>query len=103
MAIRVQTEFTRQGTVRIIYYNYDDDEVLADATSVTISIINPDGTTVEVDEVAMSKTATGVYEFYHTTTTSDDEGDYQVEVIALDGAYKTVQHSHFLLAAGINE
>ena len=103
MAIRVQNEFTRPATVRIIYYNYDDDEALADATSVSISIINPDGTTVEVDEVAMTKTATGVYEYYYATTSSSSIGDYQVEVIALDGSYKSPEHSHFRIDKGINE
>ena len=49
MAIRVQTEFTRQGTVRTIYYNYDDDQALADATSVAISIVNKAGTVVTRD------------------------------------------------------
>lgn len=103
MAIVNQTEFTRPATVRIIYYNYDDDKALADATSVAISIINPDGTTVEVDEQAMNKVDTGTYEYYHETTSSDDEGDYQIEVIALDGSYKSLEHSHFDLSAGINE
>jgi len=102
MAIRVQTEFTRAGTVRIIYYNYDDDEALADATSVAISIIPPSGTVV-VDEVAMNKTATGVYEYYYETTSSVEEGAYQIEVVALDGSYKTIVPSHFTMEAGINE
>ena len=103
MAIRVQTEFTRKGTIRVIYYNYDDDEALADATSVAISIMPPTGTTPVVDEATMDKTDTGIYEYYYETTTSVEEGDYQIEVTALDGSYKTIEHSHFNMAAGINE
>lgn len=102
MAIRVQTEFVRKGTVRCIVYVYDDDEDLVDATSVDVSIIDPDGTAV-VDETAMSKTATGTYEYYYTTTTSVVEGDYQVEADITDGSYHTYVHSHFRMMAGINE
>ncbi len=102
MAILVQTEFIRKGTVRIICYVYDDDEALVDATSVAVSIVDPDGTVV-VDEQAMNKTATGTYEYFYTTTTGVDEGDYQVECDILDGSYHTFAHGHFNMVAGINE
>ena len=102
MAIRVQTEFTRDGTVRIIVYAYDDDEALVAATSVSVSVIPPSGTAV-VDDQAMTPTATGVYEYYYETTTSVEEGAYQIEAVILDGSYKTIVHSHFKMEAGINE
>lgn len=102
MAIRVQTEFIREGTVRVIYYHYDDDEALADATSVSLSIKNPKGTVVEND-TAMDKTSTGTYEYYYETTTSVIEGNYQIEVAALDGSYITHAKGHFKMVAGINE
>ena len=102
MAIRVQTEFVRRGTIRIICYVYDDDGALVAATSVSISIKNPAGTVV-VDEVAMSATATGVYEYFYTTTTAVVEGDYQVEVDILDTSYHTFVHGHFNITAGVNE
>ena len=102
MAILVQTEFVRKSTVRIIVYIYDDDEALVAATSVAVSIIDPDGTVVE-DETNMPATATGVYEYYYTTTTAVIEGDYQIECDILDGSYHTFVHSHFKLVSGINE
>ena len=102
MAIRVQTEFVRKDSVRCIVYVYDDDEALVAATSVDISIKDPDGTVV-VDEVAMTSTATGVYEYYYTTTTSVVEGNYQIECDILDGSYHAYVHGHFLMRAGINE
>lgn len=102
MAIRVQADFIRKGTVRLIYYHYDDDGDLIDATSVAISVVDADGTVV-VDEVAMNKTATGVYEYYYTTTTGVVEGDYQVEVAATDGSYVSYAQGSFRMAAGINE
>jgi acyl-[acyl carrier protein]--UDP-N-acetylglucosamine O-acyltransferase len=102
MAIKVQTEFTRGGTVRILVYVYDDDEVLVTPTSVSVSIVNPAGTVV-VDDAAMSASATGVYEYYYTTTSAVVEGNYQIEADILDGSYHTIAHSHFSMAAGINE
>lgn len=102
MAIKVVTEFIRKGTVRIIVYVYDDDEALVDATSVDVSVVDPDGTVV-VDEQAMSKTATGTYEYYYETTISVDEGDYQIECDVTDGTYHTYAHGHFSMVAGINE
>ncbi len=102
MAIKVQTEFVRKGTVRVICYVYDDDEDLVDATSVAISIKDSSGTVVK-DAQAMTKTATGVYEYYYTTTTAVEKGNYQVECDILDGSYHTFAHAHFSMKAGINE
>ena len=102
MAILVQSKFIRKGTVRTIVYVYDDDEALVDATSVDISIKDPDGTMV-VDETAMTKTSTGVYEHFYTTTTSVIIGNYQVECDITDGSYHTYAHAHFTMEKGINE
>ena len=102
MAIKVMTEFIRKATIRIICYVYDDDEALVDATSVAVSIVDPDGT-VKVDEIGMTKTSTGTYEYYYTTTALLLEGDWQIECDILDGSYHTFENSHFDLAAGINE
>jgi len=109
MAIRVQTEFIRKGTIRVICYVYDDDEDLVAATSVSISIIDPDGdiavnaSAVSVDEVAMTTSTPGIYEYYYTTLTSVDIGNYQIECDVLDGSYHTFVHGHFSMKAGINE
>lgn len=100
MAIRVQTEFTRGGDVRIIYYNYDDDEALVAATSVTVNIKDPDGTVVEEP---MVEGDTGVYEYYYATTTASVAGNYQVEVDSLDGGKHSFYNYHFSLHAGITE
>lgn len=102
MAIRVQTDFIRKATVRIIAYVYDDDGDLADATSVSVSIMNPAGTLAKTAQT-MSNTATGTYEYYCTTTADWLEGAYQVEVDVLDGSYHTYATGHFTLVAGINE
>lgn len=102
MAILVVSEFIRKGTIRTIVYVYDDDQALVDATSVSISIKDPIGTVV-IDEVGMTKTATGIYEHFYTTTTSVEVGNYQVECDILDGSYHTFAHGHFKVRAGINE
>jgi len=102
MAIRVQTEFIRGSSVRCIYYNYDDDKVLADATGVTITIKDPKGT-IQVDTTAMTKTSTGIYEYYYDTTSSSIVGDYQMEVISTNSSKTSYYSGHFRLSAGINE
>ncbi len=102
MAILVKSEYIRKETPRIIVYVMDDDEALVDATSVDISIRDPDGTLV-VDEQAMTKTATGVYEYFLLTTTSFVEGNYQLEADITDTSYHTYEHGHFNLKAGVNE
>jgi len=102
MAILVVSEFIRKGTIRTIVYVYDDDQALVDATSVSISIKDPIGTVV-IDEVGMTKTATGIYEHFYTTTTSVEVGNYQVECDILDGSYHTFAHGHFKVRKGINE
>ncbi len=109
MAILVKSEYIRKDTVRILVYVYDDDEALVDATTVDISIVDPNGdiavnaSSVSVTEIGMTKTATGVYEYFYTTSTSVIEGDYQIECDITDGSYHTYVHSHFSMAAGINE
>ena len=88
-----------------IVENYDDmftDEALADATGVTISIVDPDGT-VQVNASAMSKTATGVYEYYYDTTSSSVAGEWRIEVISTNSSRTSYHHGHFTLSAGINE
>ena len=100
--IRVQTEFVRKGTVRIICYVYDDDEALVAATNVYVSIVDPVGAVVENATVMLTDTP-GIYEYYYETTTAVEEGDYQVECDILDGSYHTFVHSHFSMTAGIKE
>lgn len=102
MSIRVQTEFVRKGTVRIIVYVYNDAGVLTDSTSVNISIKDPGGTIVK-DEQDMGKTSTGTYEYFYTTDEDVEEGDYQIEAWIVDGSYKTPVYGHFSMVAGINE
>jgi len=102
MGIRVRTDFIRRGTVRIIVYVYNDSDALEDATSVNVTIKNPKGTMV-TDEQAASKTATGTYEYYYTTTATVLEGDYQILAWIIDGSYKTPVTGHFTMEAGINE
>ncbi len=102
MAILVQTEFIRTGTVRIICYVYDDDEALVDATSVSITIKDPKGTLV-ADDQAMTKTSTGTYEYFYTSATTASLGNHQIECDILDGTYHTPRHGHFKLNKGISE
>lgn len=103
MAIRVQTEFIRKATVRIIAYVYDDDGDLVDPTSVGVTIKK--GSSIEQNDTAMSNAVmgTGIYEYYYTTSTSVSTGVYQIEIHVTDGSYHTYAHATFSMEAGINE
>ena len=93
MAIDVITEFIAKATVRVRAYVYDDDGDLVDATgSIKAIIIDPDGTT-QVDSVAMTKNATGVYDYLYNTTTSSTTGYWRGEVVVVDGSGGTAKTS----------
>ena len=83
------TEFVAKDTVKIWAYVYDEDDSLVDPTAATVTIINPDGETVEVDGAAMTKSATGKYYYLFRTTEDSDTGYYQGEVKVTDGAGET--------------
>ena len=102
MSIKVQTDFIRKTSVRVIVYVYNDDGALAEATSVDISIVDPKGIVV-IDEAAMEPSATGIYEYLYATTDDNAVGSYQIECDITDGTYHTYVHGHFTLKAGINE
>lgn len=88
MAIRVVTDFHEAASVRVRSYIYDDNDALADPTSVTIDITDPDGT-LQVDGVAMSQITTGIYEYYyHKDVDADpmDAGMWRGLVKAIDGS-----------------
>lgn len=83
--IEVITEFIAKATVRVIAYVYDDDGNLVDpTTSIKVSIWDPDDVN-QVDGAAMTKSATGVYEYYYKTTSSTTKGWWRGEVEVIDG------------------
>ena len=102
MAIRVQTQFIRKGTVRVICYVYNDAGALVECSGVKVSIKDPIGEIV-ADEQTMEPSDTGVYEYLYTTTVAVEEGNYQVECDIRDGTYHTYVHGSFSMKAGINE
>jgi len=100
MSIKVQSEFIRKATVRILCYVYDDNEDLVEATSVKVTVIDPTGAT-KVDDLAMSPSATGVYEYYFLTLVTHEEGNWQIQCDIADSTYHTFVNGHFRLKAGI--
>lgn len=74
MGIEVVTEFLPTSSVRIwafVNRNEPNNKSAVDPTAISITIVDPDGTT-QVDDVAMDKSATGIYYYdYHKGTTSD--------------------------------
>lgn len=88
--IEVVTEFLTTASVRVwafVNRNEPSDNTAVDPTAITITIIDPDGTT-QVDEVAMTKSATGIYYYdYHKGTSSDamDTGRWRGYVKIVEG------------------
>ncbi len=87
MAITVVTEFLQGTTVRVRAFIYDDDGDLVDpTTSVKLDLWDSAGTK-QVDNQAMTKDSTGIYEYYYNTTTSSAEGSWRGVIWAVDGSY----------------
>ena len=84
MSVEAQTEFIAKATVRVHAKVYDDDNALADPTSITATIKDPHSAT-QVDAQAMTKDSTGVYNYYYQTNTSTTKGNWTGEVITIDG------------------
>jgi len=73
--------------------------VLTDPGTVPkITITDPDGT-VQVDAASMTKTATGLYEYYFTPEATDPLGWYSVKYVVTDGARVTIRQDGFELEA----
>ncbi len=85
MGLDVVAEFLARATVRIRAYIYDDDDALADPTTITIDIYDADGTLV-VDGTAMTKSSTGIYEYYYKTTIASPTGWWRGVVWTVDGS-----------------
>ena len=91
--MEVVVKFIRESTVWIRTYVYDSDDALADPTSITITIVDPDGTT-QVDEADVTTNpSTGIYDYYYTTESDATEGWWQGEITAVDGAGDTAKYS----------
>ncbi len=85
MAVDVQVEFIAKATVRVHAKVYNDNDTLVDPTSITVTITDP-LETAQVDEQAMTKDSTGVYDYYYNTTASTTKGNWTGEVIVIDGS-----------------
>lgn len=85
MGIEVVTTFIAKATVWVRAYLYDSGGTLTDPdTSIKVTITDPDGT-AKVDDQAMTKDSTGIYDYYYNTTTSSVKGHWRGEVVAIDG------------------
>lgn len=80
------TEYYRGASVRITATITDTDSVAADpSVSTVIRIMDPNGTR-QVTDTAMTKLATGSYEYVYDTAAAADLGEWTFEVVATDGA-----------------
>ena len=81
----VITKFISKSTVLIRAYIYDIDDALVDPTSVKVTLVDKDGTK-KIDDLSMSKSDTGVYDYYYTLASDAAEGWWNGEVWVVDGA-----------------
>lgn len=92
MSIKVITEFLNETTVRIVAYVRDEDDALVDPTSCLIDLYDPDGT-AEEEKTAMSKSDTGIYEFFFYTDTDTVTGNWRGVCWSVDGSGATAKYS----------
>ena len=82
----VITKFISKSTVLVRAYVYDEDDALTDpTTSITVTIVDPAGTK-KVDNAAMTKHGTGVYDYFYNTAADSVEGNWVGEVTTIDGS-----------------
>ena len=82
----VITKFISKSTVLVRAYVYDEDDALTDpTTSITVTIVDHAGTK-KVDNAAMTKHGTGVYDYFYNTVTDSVEGNWVGEVTTVDGS-----------------
>lgn len=77
-------EFIAGASPKIRSYVRDENGALVDpSTSIKITVTDPVGT-VKVDAQAMTKFATGIYDYYVTTLSSSEKGWWYGEVTVVD-------------------
>ena len=91
-------EYVRGATV-LVKMEVRSGGVLGDPTSALCRVVDPVGNTV-VNNVPMSKTATGKYEYAYTSTSTAVLGEYTAIVIAVVGARKTFAKEDFMIVWG---
>ena len=92
-------EYYRGASVRITAGITDTSGVAADpSVSTVVRITDPNGTR-QVTDAAMTKLATGSYEYVYDTAADADLGEWTYEVVATDGAGSdvTIAGGEFIL------
>jgi uncharacterized protein YfaS (alpha-2-macroglobulin family) len=84
--------FYEGQTVRIYEEVRTFDDVLADPTTIKVTITDPTGT-VKVNALAMTKynSETGKYEYYYNLPASPNKGNWHVYVTVVDGTGDTAK------------
>ena len=71
----------------------DTDGALVDATSIAITIIDPEGTE-QVSAAAMTNDSTGKYHYDYLIATDAEKGEWQTEVKAVKG-FTAIEQDEF--------
>ena len=89
-------EFDLGETVQIYVEVKSYSGVLTDATSVTVTVNNPDGT-ANLTATAMTRLSTGVYSYFLTTSAFTQYGWYPVLITETDTTNITLKRGGFVL------
>lgn len=82
--MEVIVKYLAGATIWVRAYVYDSDDALVDPTTIKLTLVDADSTT-KVDNVAMAKSDTGIYDYYYNTSSSSAEGWWNGEVWVVDG------------------
>lgn len=85
-------KFLRKSTVWVRAYVYDADGALVDPTSIKLTLVDA-LEAKKVDALAMTKAATGTYDYYYNLASDAAEGWYNGEVWVVDGSGDTAKSS----------
>lgn len=90
----VIVKFLAGATIWIRAYVYNPlTDALADPTSITVTLVDADGTK-QVDALSMTYADIGIYDYYYNTDSDSAEGWWNGEVWTIDGTGLNAKSSH---------
>ena len=91
--MEVIVKFLAKSTIWVRAFVYDSAGALVDpTTSIKLTLVDS-AAAVKVDALAMTKSTTGIYDYYYTTLVACAEGWWNGEVWVVDGSGETAKTS----------
>ena len=82
--------FARGTTIRINAEVTDVDNIYVTPTSIKVTVFI--GTTIKVNALSMTQSATGKYFYQWQSATTDAAGKYEVTVTVVRNSYTSIEH-----------